>query len=128
MPMDRSLYPENWESIALAIKENAGWKCQQCGRPCRKAGESFEAFQERVRPHLYRWSGWDGIDPIECILEKRQAWTLTVAHLNHIPSDCSPENLRAWCSGCHCRYDLAQMAVKKRLKRERAGQLRLEGV
>ena len=26
-------YPENWDEIATAIKEAAGWKCERCGHP-----------------------------------------------------------------------------------------------
>lgn len=31
---------------------------------------------------------------------------LTVAHLNHQPADCRPENLMAMCQRCHLRYDM----------------------
>lgn len=32
-PMDRSRYPENWDEMARACKEAAGWKCEHphCG-------------------------------------------------------------------------------------------------
>ncbi|MFC7611660.1 hypothetical protein [Teichococcus aestuarii] len=30
---------------------------------------------------------------------------LTVAHLNHQPEDCRPENLLAGCQRCHNLYD-----------------------
>jgi hypothetical protein len=30
---------------------------------------------------------------------------LTVAHLNHMPEDCSDENLLAMCQRCHNAYD-----------------------
>lgn len=30
---------------------------------------------------------------------------LTIAHLNHQPEDCRPENLKAMCQRCHLRYD-----------------------
>jgi hypothetical protein len=38
--------------------------------------------------------------------------------------------LRALCAPCHCRYDLqpSSMTIKRNLKRERQGQLRLEGI
>ena len=26
-------YPENWKEIAVAIKQEAGWKCVRCGEP-----------------------------------------------------------------------------------------------
>lgn len=57
----------------------------------------------------------------------RATFTLTVAHLNHRPEDCRPDNLRALCSGCHLRYDGSQMALKRQLKAERNGQLNLFG-
>lgn len=32
MPMKRELYPDNWDEIARAVKEEAGWRCQRCWR------------------------------------------------------------------------------------------------
>ena len=26
-------YPDNWDEIAFAVKEAAGWKCERCGHP-----------------------------------------------------------------------------------------------
>lgn len=26
-------YPDDWEAIARAVKEEAGWRCKQCGHP-----------------------------------------------------------------------------------------------
>jgi hypothetical protein len=49
-----------------------------------------------------------------------------VAHLNHKPEDCRPENLKALCAPCHCQMDLKAMGTKQMLKRERQGQLSLE--
>jgi hypothetical protein len=42
---------------------------------------------------------------------------LTIAHLNHTPEDCRPENLRALCQRCHNQYDAKHRAEtrKKRL-------------
>ncbi len=31
MPIDRSKYPPDWERRAWAVKEAAGWRCEQCG-------------------------------------------------------------------------------------------------
>lgn len=36
---------------------------------------------------------------------------LTIAHLDHVPENCDPENLRAWCQRCHLRYDAAHHAA-----------------
>ncbi len=110
MPMQRERYPSNWEEIALKIKTEANWQCENCGRKCKKVGESWEEFEVRTG---------------QKITEKRMRFVLTVAHLNHIPEDCRPENLKSWCSVCHCRYDLKAIEHKKMLKREYNGQLRL---
>jgi hypothetical protein len=110
MPMQRHLYPSNWESLAYSIKKEAGWICQQCQRICRKSGETKDEFLKRIGSAQEIKIG---------------QYTLTVAHLNHKPSDCSKSNLKALCAVCHCRYDLKQMELKKYLKRERYGQLKL---
>ena len=95
MPMKRELYPDNWDEIALEIKEAAGWKCEQCGLQCRFPGEKFDTH---VR-------------------------TLTVAHINHVEADCRPENLVALCPRCHLRYDgyrkAMQRLAKKRIARSK---------
>lgn len=125
MPMDRSLYPANWEEIALKVKRKARWTCHKCRRPCRKPGESIAALANRVRewPDAYEEVS-KGLDFGDWVF-KRGRFVLTVAHLDHRPSNCKPRNLRAWCAPCHCRYDLEQMERKKLIKRELAGQLNL---
>ena len=77
MPMQRELYPPDWEEIALAKKQAAGWKCEVCGKQCRKPGEPFVS-------HVY---------------------TLTVSHQDHNPANCTADNLKAMCAPCHLRYD-----------------------
>lgn len=89
MPMRRELYPDNWEAIAAAVKEAAGWKCQECGKQCRRPGEPFDTHRN----------------------------TLTVAHMNHKPQDIRLENLKALCAPCHLRYDAKRHAETRRKKR-----------
>lgn len=124
MPMDRRLYPEDWDDIASGIKAEVNWCCEFCGRACPRPGEKAADFMERI-------CTTDDLATCPLVAEYRQAprrFLLTVAHLNHIPADCSRDNLKALCSPCHCRYDLKQMGLKQLLKRERQGQLRIEGV
>jgi hypothetical protein len=116
MPMIRSLYPKNWDSIALDIKTAANWTCQECGKQCLQPGESWTDFLIRLNPSVK--------EAIELSVHPTRH-RLTTAHLNHIPPDCSPENLKALCAPCHCRMDLKAMRLKKQLKRERHGQLNL---
>lgn len=136
MTWNRKLYPANWEAIALEIKNAAGWKCQECGRPCRKPGEDWSDFCQSLlagggpEDEWYLQTGEEYHNELTGEwgwIEKPGRFTLTVAHLNHQPEDCRPENLRALCAPCHCRYDLAAMATKRRLKQEREGQLTLFG-
>lgn len=123
MPMDRRLYPANWEEIAYRIKRDAGWKCEQCGKPCRMSEEGLIAFIDRIK------TGKMSECPlVAAVLDAPTRYVLTVAHLDHRPENCDRSNLKALCAPCHCRYDLAAMPLKKRLKAERLGQLRLEGV
>lgn len=90
MPMNRALYPKNWNEIARGVKEKAGWKCENCGKQCRRPNEPFDTHRN----------------------------TLTVSHQNHNPQDISPENLKALCAPCHLRYD-AEHHAETRQKRKR---------
>lgn len=95
--MDRTKYSENWEEIALAVKEEAEWQCKMCGKQCRRPGEPFDTHKR----------------------------TLTVAHCNHIEADCRPENLVAACALCHLKYDLdhhRQSAAKTRYRKKSKNQ------
>lgn len=40
-------YPDDWEAIAHAVKEEAGWRCEECGHP-----DSYEAGYVLTVHHL----------------------------------------------------------------------------
>lgn len=126
--MDKKLYPQNWGQIALEVKTAADWICQDCGRPCRRPGENDGELVERIEATV--WAADLTVEEeseefglIACY--KLGRFTLTTAHLNHLPADCRPENLKALCSVCHLRYDRPALVQKQMMKRERQGQLRL---
>ncbi|WRH66949.1 MAG: hypothetical protein RSE13_00020 [Planktothrix sp. GU0601_MAG3] len=128
--MDKKRYPKNWNQIATKIKDKANWRCEKCDRPCRQPGEDRFQFEDRIdatpwRDELYEEFYDEELGTVS--LSKISRFTLTVAHLNHIPEDCQPENLKAWCSVCHLSYDAnhhAQSAKANRYKkREAVGQL-----
>lgn len=75
-PENKARYPKNWKEIRAAILERAGHKCEKCGA-------------ENYKPH-----------PVT-----RSKVVLTIAHLDHTPENCSPENLKALCQRCHLAYD-----------------------
>lgn len=122
MPMDRSLYPPDWEAIATRIKAEVNWTCEDCGQVCRRPGESIAAFVDRF------FAGNPPDNDDTDLVAHPQRYALSVAHLDHDPANCDRSNLKALCMPCHCRYDLRYMVYKRRLKAERLGQLRIEGV
>jgi hypothetical protein len=115
---NRDRYPSDWEEISLAARRAVGWTCQKCGKRCRQAGESISEFLNRS-PDL----------PAAEVQAHPIRWCLTVAHLNHIESDCRAENLVAMCAPCHLKYDAAHHALSRKANRmkalEQSGQLNL---
>lgn len=77
MPMNRKLYPANWDEISREVKDRAGWRCQLCGKDCRPPGEPLDTHRN----------------------------TLTTAHLDHDPTNHDTARLAALCAPCHLRYD-----------------------
>ena len=74
-------YPDNWQSIALLVKESALWCCTKCNQQCLPSGtKSGLTKSERLKV------------------------TLAVHHRNRIPEDNRLENLVALCTACHLSY------------------------
>lgn len=84
-PENRVRYPKDWKHIRARILERAHNRCEFCG----------------VENHTMRLNSKTG---------KEVRIVLTVAHLNHEPEDCRPENLRALCQRCHNQYDAKHRA------------------
>ena len=55
MPIDLSLYPKNWNQIALSIKQSANWRCEECGRPCRPPGISQKDTEQWLKDNYPEW-------------------------------------------------------------------------
>lgn len=96
-PENRSRYPANWKQIRAAILERAAHKCEECGIP-------NYAYRNRTTDewttHLMQVETWTCVDE-----DKVTRIVLTIAHLDHTPENCSPDNLKALCQRCHLRYD-----------------------
>jgi hypothetical protein len=134
-PENKERYPENWKSeIVPMIRQRSGNKCEACGVPNYElggrtlAGRWHKAIPIGERLLRHEWpkpgdhaicSGYDM--PLRIV-----RIVLTVAHLNHVPEDCRPENLAHWCQRCHNNYDAKMRADGIRNRRhERLGQLEL---
>lgn len=121
MPIDKSRYPANWNAIALSIKEQANWRCQHCGKPCRKPRETVKAFFNRL-PLKWRSQLMEEKDDKKLgviLVPVPGRFVLTVAHLDQNPANNKPSNLAALCSVCHLRYDRPYKAQNRRAKLER---------
>lgn len=130
MPMDRARYPKNWEEIAHQVKQAAGWRCQECDRPCRPPNMSWFDFQEAIETQESGWSDdlFEEVEDEEFGLVSAPRFTrfvLTVAHLDQDPGNNDPANLKALCSVCHLRHDAPYREANRRAKLERRGQLNL---
>ena len=81
----RHLYPKNWAEIREKILERAGNRCEFCG-------VRNHTFVPKVGTEV-----WDDPEAVEVVL--------TIAHLDHDPTNNDHRNLRALCQKCHNRYD-----------------------
>lgn len=108
-PENRGRYPKNWREISDEIRfGRAAFRCEcrgECGRHRDLAldGGRCPARHGAVAP----------ISGSKVVL--------TVAHLDHTPENCDPDNLRAMCQGCHLAYDAKHHAANAaRTRAERA--------
>lgn len=124
-PENKSRYPDGWKKIRESILERAAHACEQCKAPnhamiARGDGPDegiyllagARAFCAQTGKDLgpRQASGFQSSKSIKVIL--------TIAHLDHVPERCEPENLRAWCQRCHLRHDAAHHAQNAKLTRE----------
>lgn len=104
LPENKHRYPSNWKQISLEVRQDAGWRCEECG-------------------------AWDG-HPHPVTGSKV---VLTVHHINAMPEDNSRDNLVALCQRCHFKADMRlhiqnrreNRARRRREAAEAAGQMRL---
>lgn len=95
-PENRGRYPKDWKRIRASILERAGNRCEQCGVPNYAYRPSQRNAWTNDLGQAETWA-MDG--------ERVSRIVLTIAHLDHQPENCDPDNLRAWCQRCHNRYD-----------------------
>lgn len=135
---NKARYPADWPAISRAAKERAGWRCvhtDECGNRCNAtqyavgfwrmgvflpSAQTGATFKESCQhaAELYQALGEEGGKPIVIVL--------TVAHLDHQPENCAPENLAAMCQRHHLAYDHEHhRANAQATRRARAGTLEL---
>jgi ribosomal protein S14 len=106
-PENLNRYPANWRQVREKILARAGNRCERCGLPNGVIGyrEKGGAFMPLARKGFR-------VDYIQSLHPDKRVFqiVLTVAHLDHVPENCKPKNLKALCQKCHLRHDAAQHA------------------
>lgn len=92
-PENRERYPTDWPEISHRIRFGRALGHCECEGECR-SGHTGRCDARHNAPNPRT-----GAKVI-----------LTVAHLDHTPENCTDENLRAMCQGCHLAYDTAHHA------------------
>lgn len=138
--MDRSRYPDDWERISRARREQAGNRCEWCGVRNGATGardKHGDWHDEGQIESLNSDVGFALFGDFPRLIRI----VLTVAHLGaekpdgspgdkHDKHDCRPENLAALCQKCHLDYDredhIAAACATRRRRKVEAGQIELE--
>lgn len=95
-PENKHLYPAEWKTIREMILERAHHHCEFCG----------------VANGLCVYNG-----------KRWYPVVLTIAHLDHDPTNNDPSNLRALCQRCHLKYDAehhAETRAKTRAAKDKS--------
>ncbi len=99
----RQRYPRDWPKVSRFIRfERAGGRCE-CTGQCGTVHQASRCTARHDEPHPITGS----------------KVVLTVAHLDHRPENCAPDNLLAMCQRCHLRYDAAEHAYNAAQTRQR---------
>jgi len=85
---NKALYPKDWKLVSKRIRTERGNKCEQCGAVYREANP------------------FNDLPTI-----------LTVAHLDHDPTNCAEDNLKCLCTVCHLQYDAPHHAANAKKTR-----------
>lgn len=118
-PENRARYPADWPAIRAAILQRARYCCEWPGCTARHGTLGYW----RPLPTRHEWVPLPralkdaGVDkPTEFVCAEGSVvkiilLVLTIAHLDHVPEHCAPENLRAWCQRHHLAYDAKHHAA-----------------
>jgi len=110
-PENKKLYPKNWKEIRRQILKRADNKCEFCGVENYAVGFRNDKG-EFINVCKCAWhSGMADLSKIVRII-------LTIAHLDHNPTNNNPDNLRALCQKCHNNYDKQHRAETRRKTKE----------
>lgn len=120
-PENRGLYPPDWHVVRMRILRRAGYRCEHPGCMARQYSVGWWIVDPNTQ--AWRWSpAWGQNDNPRTYNEARQVAAeldhsrseegpkpivivLTIAHLDHDPTNNSDDNLRAMCQRHHLAHD-----------------------
>ena len=123
-PENKARYPKDWPQIRAAILERAANCCERCKAPNRTLiargtasdADTYMLMDGEVRSAetgeklgYARGSEYSTKGITEIVL--------TIAHMDHTPENCEPQNLKALCQRCHLDYDKQHHAQTARTTR-----------
>lgn len=110
MPIDKKVYPPNWETdIRPRILERADYCCENCG--VRQYTVGYRCASGKVIPLIIAYSHKEGAalrDRMNEVMNRKViVIRLHIAHLNHDEwnHDVKDEDLAALCGKCHFSHD-----------------------
>jgi len=118
-PENKIRYPTNWKEISLQIRKNAGNRCEICGVRnyeigYRNKNGKWNKIEQSIAGDIQAEDAMmAGYKIIRIIL--------TVMHLDHMPENCKPENLKATCQKCHNNYDIGHRKMTRHITRRKKG-------
>lgn len=132
---NKGLYPANWKSeIVPMVRARSGNRCEMCGVEHGAWVARTPSRDKFVRVKVISATTpmvpfgnapvWDaatgkhtGEVAAQIELHNPVRIILTVAHLNHDPTDNRPENLRHWCQLHHNQYDAKTRAAGRKSRK-----------
>ena len=135
---NRALYPADWQAVRLRILQRAGYRCEHPGCMARQYSVGWWITDPNTQ--AWRWSpAWGQNDNPRTYQEARQmaaeldhdrseegpkpiVIVLTIAHLNHDPTDNRDDNLAAMCQRHHLAYDAEYHQITAYRTRKAAAQ------
>lgn len=125
---NKARYPDDWKAISKRVRDEAGQRCEWCKVP---NGVLIRRGATSDGRHVWRLCSdsayMDGFcaktgETVPNTMEDEVGYgpavkiVLTVAHLDHTPENCAPENLKALCQKCHITYDAPRKAAERKAK------------
>lgn len=104
-PENRARYPKDWPDIRSMILARAGNRCEWPG--CGVSNRSVGVWKAGVFFKLADCVADtdEAVDAAVADGDRVTEIVLTIAHKDHTPENCHPDNLAAWCQRHHLAYD-----------------------